>query len=93
VTVLKIGEDQSAVLEVAVVSLEEGIPRHLASYSLGVATLKWLAVEQGRVKVNFVHRLPGDPGPRNTEYTFSVTVPSGSGATSSHEPFPAGIRP
>jgi hypothetical protein len=94
VTVLKIGEDPNAVLEVAIVSLVQGKPMHLASYSLGVATLKWLTVVRGKAKVNFVHQLPGDPGPRNTEYTFSVVMPTGSGSEASKlvEPFPAGRR-
>lgn len=69
---LLIGESENTVLELAAVSASGSTAHHFASFPLGRATLKSLAVTQGKIRVNFTHTVPGDPGPRNTELTLEL---------------------
>lgn len=69
---LLIGDRENAVLELAAVSASGSTARHFASFPLGRATLKSLAVTQGKIRVNFTHIVPGDPGPRNTELILEL---------------------
>lgn len=73
--VLRIGEGTGAIFETEIVAMGDGRPAHLASYSLGNATLKELSIRRGSVRVEFMRTLPGDPGPSRAVRTFSVTVP------------------
>lgn len=72
VVVITIGEGESSVTELAAVSVLSGSVKHIASFPLGHAEVRSVKIANGKIRVNFTHLVPGDPGPRNTELTLSL---------------------
>lgn len=64
---LMIGEDYEPYLELAAVKASGSGAVHFASFPLGQASLKSITIMNGKIRVNYVHTVSGDPGPRNTE--------------------------
>ncbi len=72
VLALQIGRGDVSVTELAMVGIRNGKPTQLASYSLGHTKLNAITINNRTMKVNVTGTFPGDPGPRNTEYTFAL---------------------
>jgi hypothetical protein len=73
--ILEIGSGESSKKEVAVLSESGSKLVHVASYVLGHADVSDIRAQQGVVHVKAKHQLPGDPGPRTTEFVFVVKKP------------------
>lgn len=70
---LRIGEGETARTDLAAVSLTaSGSAKHVASFPLGVVQIRSLAITNGSIRVNFMHTVSGDPGPRNTELLLTL---------------------
>lgn len=69
---LIIERKEDAVLEIVAVSSSGASVKHFASFPLGIAQLNSLSITNGKIRVNFVHQVTGDPGPRNTELLLEI---------------------
>lgn len=69
---LVIGEGDEAFLEIAAVKETSSGALHFASFPLGKATLKSINITSGKIRVNYMHEVSGDPGPRNTELLLEL---------------------
>jgi len=79
VVVLRVGEETPGILELAIVTEDLYGPTHFASYDLGQAELQSLRIQNGKISVNILQQIPGDPGPRNTALTLEVPA-NGTGS-------------
>ncbi len=69
---LFIDQGDSSILELAAVTESGSAPKHFASFPIGTAALRSLAITDGKIRVNFTQMIPGDPGPRNTELQLEL---------------------
>lgn len=69
---VSIGEGESSVTELAVVSVQSGALKHVASFPLGHVDVHSVKIANGKIRVNVIQMVPGDPGPRNSELTLSL---------------------
>ena len=72
VIALQIGHGDLSVTELEMVGVRNGKPTQVASYSLGHTKLNAITIHNRKMKANVTGTFPGDPGPRNTEYTFAL---------------------
>jgi len=69
---LIIERKDDALLEIVAVSSSGSQLKHFASFPLGIAKLNSVSITNGKIRVNFVHQVAGDPGPRNTELLLEI---------------------
>lgn len=69
---VRIGTDEFSMTELAAFTASGGTATQFAAFPLGHATVKNIAIVDGKIRVNITHVVPGDPGPRNTEYILQA---------------------
>ncbi len=80
VIALQIGHGDLSVTELEMVGVRNGKPTQVASYSLGHTKLNAITIHNRTMKANVTGTFPGDPGPRNTEYTFGLPASAMAGS-------------
>lgn len=63
---------QGTLLEIAAFTSSGGNPLHFSSFPIGKADLKSMSITNRKIRINFVHQVPGDPGPRNSEFILEL---------------------
>jgi len=69
---VKAGTDDFATVELAAFTSSGGTAHQFAAFPLGRASVRSVDITAGKIRVNFSHMVPGDPGPRNTELLLEL---------------------
>lgn len=69
---VKAGTDEFATVELAAFTASGGTAYQFAAFPLGRASIRSVDITVGKIRVNFTHSVPGDPGPRNTELMLEL---------------------
>lgn len=69
---VKAGTDEFATVELAAFTSSGSTAHQFAAFPLGRATIRTVDITAGKIRVNFSHMVPGDPGPRNTELMLEL---------------------
>ncbi len=69
---VKAGTDEFSTVELAAFTSSGGAAYQFAAFPLGRASVRSVDITSGKIRVNFMHSVPGDPGPRNTELMLEL---------------------
>lgn len=69
---VKAGTDEFATVELAAFTASGGTAHQFAAFPLGQASIRSVDITAGKIRVNFTHIVPGDPGPRSTQLTLEL---------------------
>lgn len=69
---LQVGTDENSMVELAAFTASGGTAYQFAAFPLGHADVRNVAITDRTIRVNFMHTVPGDPGPRNTELVLEI---------------------
>ena len=67
-----VGTDEFATTELAAFTASGGMPHQFAAFPLGRSIVRSVEITSGKIRVNFTHEVPGDPGIRNTELMLEI---------------------
>lgn len=67
-----VGKGDLSTTELAAFTASGGTAHQFAAFPLGHAEVKSVDITAGKIRVNFVHTVAGDPGPRNTQLMLEL---------------------